>query len=48
MQQRPASGLAMLLVTVFLMAAVMALAFLSGPFGRTPTIREQPVPSHAP
>ena len=48
MEQRPVSGYAMLLVTLLLVTVMLALAFLAGPFGRTPTIRQEPVPHHAP
>jgi len=44
MGQRPVSGVAMLLVTLLLMAVVLVLALLAGPFGRTPTIRQAPIP----
>jgi hypothetical protein len=44
MEQRPVSGYAMLLVTLLLVAAMLALSLLAGPFGRTLTIRQQPVP----
>ena len=45
MEQKPVSGLAMLLVTSLLMAAIVVLTLLAGPFGRTPTIRQEPVRS---
>ena len=48
MEQRPVSGYAMLLVTVALVAAILVLALLAGPFGRTPTIRQEPIPHHPP
>jgi hypothetical protein len=44
MEHRPVNGLAMLLVTLLLAAGVLALASLAGPFGRTPTIRQEPGP----
>jgi hypothetical protein len=44
MGPRPVSGVAMLLVTLLLMAVMLVLALLAGPFGRTPTIRQQPTP----
>jgi hypothetical protein len=44
MEQRPVSGVTMLLVTSVLAVLVLMLAILAGPFGRTPTIREQPGP----
>jgi hypothetical protein len=44
MEQRPVSGFAMLVVTLLLVATILVLASLAGPFGRTPTIREEPVP----
>ena len=47
MGQRPVSGVAMLLVTLLLMAVLLALALLAGPFGRTPTIRQAPIPTLA-
>ena len=42
--ERPVSGVAMLLVTSLLAALMVTLAILAGPFGRTPTIRQQPGP----
>jgi hypothetical protein len=48
MEQRPVSGYAMLVVTLMLVGAILALAWLAGPFGRTPTIRQEPVPSYSP
>jgi len=44
MEQRPVNGVAMLLVTLLLMAVILVLALLAGPFGRTPTIRQEPGP----
>jgi hypothetical protein len=44
MGQRPVSGVAMLLVTLLLVVVMVALALLAGPFGRTPTIRQAPIP----
>ncbi len=44
MENRGVSGRAMLLVTLLLVAAMVALALLAGPFGRTPTIRQEPGP----
>jgi hypothetical protein len=41
MEQRPISGVAMLLVTSLLAALMVTLAILAGPFGRTPTIRQE-------
>jgi hypothetical protein len=48
MAQRPVNGFAMLLVTLLLMAVILALTLLAGPFGRTPTISQEPVPSSSP
>jgi hypothetical protein len=48
MGQRPVSGYAMLVVTLALVAVILALSWLAGPFGRTPTIREEPVPHASP
>jgi hypothetical protein len=47
MEQRPVSGVGMLLVTLSLVAMMLALASLAGPFGRTPTIRQEPGPYSA-
>ena len=47
MEERPINGVGMLLVTLSLMATVLVLAFLAGPFGRTPTIRQTPNPYSA-
>jgi hypothetical protein len=44
MEPKPVSGVAMLMVTLSLAAVMLTLAFLAGPFGRTPTIRETPGP----
>ena len=44
MEQRPINSIAMLLATLLLVAMALALALLAGPFGRTPTIRQQPGP----
>jgi hypothetical protein len=48
MEPRPVSGYAMLVATLLLLAVILALSFLAGPFGRTPTIRQEPVPHHGP
>jgi hypothetical protein len=48
MEPRPVSGYAMLVATLLLVAVILALSFLAGPFGRTPTIRQEPVPHHGP
>jgi len=39
----PVSGRAMLLVTLFLVVAMLALAYFAGPFGRTPRLRQEPI-----
>jgi hypothetical protein len=44
MEQKPVSGISMLLVTLLLVATMLTLALLAGPFGRTPTIRQEPGP----
>ena len=38
------SGKAMLLVTAVLVAAILALAWLAGPFGREPLLKQQSAP----
>ena len=44
MDERPFSGVGMLVATALLVAIMLALAFLAGPFGRTPTTRQLPGP----
>jgi hypothetical protein len=44
MEQRPVSGVAMLVVTLLLVVAMLALAWLAGPFGRTQRISQERSP----